>query len=74
MNNKYPEYIMKKLRQREGLEEDDTSKDNELNQLSPSTAFSEVCDWEGLQGYASTIKGWIEDIYNINIDDIKGGK
>jgi len=67
MENKYPEYIMKKLRQRRGLEEDDVKEDQDINTLSPSEAFDEVCNWEGLINYGSTIKGWINDIYGVRI-------
>lgn len=70
MKHKYPEYIMKMLRQRLGLDEDDTSRDTELNTYSPSEAFEEVCNWEGLINYASTIKHWIEGIYGFDIDEI----
>lgn len=70
-SRKYPKYILMKLRQRENLEEDDTSRDEEFNKMSPSRAFSEVCNWEGLNNYDSTIKGWIEDIYGFNIDEIE---
>lgn len=71
MKNKYSEYILKMLRQRRNLEEDDTSKDEELNKMSPSTAFAEVCSWEGLNSYDHTIKGWIKDIYGFNIDEVE---
>jgi hypothetical protein len=71
MENKYPENIMRRLRQREDLEPDDTSKDEQLNRLSPSEAFAGVCNWEGLINYDFVIKGWIEDIYGFNIDEIK---
>lgn len=71
MENKYPEDIMEILRQRLGLEEDDTSRDSEINTYTPSEAFEEVCNWEGFLGYASTIKSWIEDIYGIDLDSIE---
>lgn len=64
----YPEYILKKLRQREGLEPNDTSMDDMLNGLSPEIVFKEVCDWEGMIGYSSSILGWIEDIYGIDLN------
>ena len=66
--NKYPEHIMKVLRQRLGLDEDDTLRDDEINIYSPSEAFEEVLNWEGILGYANTIKWWIESIYGIDID------
>lgn len=64
--NRYPEEIMECVRQRWGLEKFDDSKDEEINQLSPDEVFDHVCNWNGLLGYASTIKYWIRDIYNIN--------
>lgn len=74
----YPEYILKKLRLRQGLEHDDTSLDDRLNGLSPEVAFNEACMWEGFLGYGSSILGWVEDIYGIDIqqcaDDAKKRK
>jgi len=64
----YPEYILKKLRQREDLEPTDKSKDELFNELSPSAVFDEVCDWEGFINYSCTIKSWIEDIYDVKLD------
>ena len=66
--NKYPENIMGYLRQRKGLEPDDTTRDNEINTLTPNEAFEEVLEWDGLIGYAYIIKRWIEDIYGIDLD------
>ena len=66
--NRYPEHIMKVLRQRLGLDEDDTLRDDEINIYSTSEAFEEVLNWEGILGYASEIKYWIESIYGIDID------
>ena len=69
--NNYPEYILQKLRQRERLNEDDTIRDTEFNQLSKDEVFHEVLSWEGLGGsWDSTIKGWIMDIYGIDLDHI----
>ena len=66
--NKFPENIMRYLRQRKGLEPDDTTCDNEINTLTPNEAFEEVLEWNGLIGYAYKIKRWIEDIYGIDLD------
>ena len=67
--NKYPDYIMRKLRQRRWLEPNDISSDEILNNFSPQQAFKEVLSWEGLINWDETIKLWINDIYGINIDD-----
>lgn len=71
MERKYPENIMKYLRQREGLEADDSTLDDDLNNLSPSEAFREVCGWNGLLGgWDEQIKYWIENTYGIDLDRI----
>ena len=66
--NKYPEHIMKTLRQRLNLEPDDTSSDDIINLYSPSEALDELLIWEGIIGYTSTIKYWIEVVYGLDID------
>lgn len=66
-SNKYPEHIMRVLRQRSGLDEFDTSKDIILSEMEPCAVFSEVCNWNGLINYDSTIKGWIKDIYGVEL-------
>ena len=67
MENKYPEYIMAILRQRLGLEPDDTSRDNELATYSQNEVFDEVCNYEGLIFYGHRIRRWISDIYGIEL-------
>jgi hypothetical protein len=59
---------MKQLRQRLGLEEDDTSRDDYLATLSLNEVFEEICNWNGLINYAYTIRSWIEDIYGISVE------
>lgn len=68
--NKYPENIMRDLRQRKGLEPNDTTCDDEINTLTPNEAFEEVLEWDGLIDYAYTIKQWIKDIYGINLNEV----
>lgn len=63
----YPEYILRMLRQRRGLEANDTSDDDYLNRMPPNQAFAMVCNWEGLVGYAPVIQGWVKDIYGIDL-------
>lgn len=66
---KYPERIMRCVRQKLGLEEMDTSKDLEIYQMSRKEILNAVCTWNGLIGYGYTITGWIEDIWQIDLDD-----
>lgn len=69
---KYPEYIMKDLRQRRGLEEGDASMDDKLNDMSKNRVFKEVLNWNGLLGnWDIDIKAWIKDIYGIDLDEIE---
>jgi hypothetical protein len=66
--SKYPEYIMRVLRQRKDLDETDRSMDDILNEYSSSRAFKELLEWEGIIGWDNTIKSWIRDIYNIDLN------
>ena len=60
----YPEYIMKSLRQRRGLEPNDTSDDDYIRHMEPDRAFSEICRWNGLPGdWCEVIKSWYEGVY-----------
>jgi len=68
--NKYPESIMECVRQRWRLEKYDDSRDEEINELSPDEILEHVCNWNGLIGYASTIKSWIEDIYKLKLVEV----
>lgn len=68
---KYSEDVMECVRQRWGLEKYDNSKDEEINQLSPDEVLEHVCNWNGLLGYAYTIKSWIKDIYILDLDNMK---
>lgn len=69
--DRYPEYILRYLRQRKGLEEDDTHLDDKFQSMSPDHVFSEVLEWEGLLGgWDRQIKGWIHDIYGVDIDEM----
>lgn len=59
---------MENVRQRLGLEAYDTSKDDIINEMTADVVFEHVCNWNNLPGYASTIKTWIKDIYDIDLD------
>lgn len=66
----YPEHILRYLRQRQGLEETDTSMDDSLNDMTPKKAFREVLEWHGMiGGWDSLIVGWVKDIYRVNLEE-----
>ncbi len=41
----FNEQVMKILRQRNGLEKEDTSQDSDLQEMTPPHAFRECCGW-----------------------------
>lgn len=64
----YPGYILLKLRKRWGLDENDNSRDSIFQAMTPDRVFSEVLFWEGLLGgWDRRIKGWVRDIYGIDL-------
>jgi len=71
---KYPDDIMEDLRQRRGLEEDDESEDNDIMQMSKSDVLDEVVTWNNLIHYGEPIKQWINDIYDIDLDEYDENK
>ena len=67
MNHNYPEHIMEILRQRFGLEEDDTIRDEELQTLTPLEALDHCLSWEGIDGYTSWILNVIRDTFRVKL-------
>ena len=67
MNNNYPEHILRVLRERNDLEEDDTSRDEELQMLTPEEALNECLEWEGIDGYTSWILNVIRDTFKVKL-------
>lgn len=65
--NKYPENIMRRLRQRLDLEPNDTSRDEELNLYSAKEAFEGCCEWEGFIGWSETILSWVSACWDISL-------
>jgi hypothetical protein len=63
---------MTQLRKRRGLDKWDVSEDNDINNMTNSKVFEDLCGWNGLSGsWDCTIKGWIKEIYNIDLDEIE---
>lgn len=68
MNQNYPEYIIKKLRIFNGLEEEDTSRDAQFQELLPEEVFDQVMKFDGIIGYRYTMLRWIQDIFRVKLD------
>ncbi len=64
---KYPEHIMKAVRQNLGVGEDDMSMDSDIEAMSKGEVLNRVATWNNLIGYGAIIKRWVEDIYNITL-------
>lgn len=66
---RWPENVMEMIRQRLDLEEDDASRDDEINAMSPMEAFEHVLLWEGIIGHTYYIVQWVNDLFNVNLED-----
>lgn len=73
MNQNYPKYVIKKLRVYNGLDEEDTGKDAEFQEMEPEDVLDQVLRFDGFVGYRFTILRWIADIFKVKLD-IEGDK
>ena len=64
----YSDNIMEALRQRLGLEENDTSKDALIMEMEPKDVLDMYLCWEGIIGWTDTIIEIIEEVYNVYLD------
>lgn len=72
LEEKYPISIIQYVRQREGLDKKDVSKDKEILEMTNSEVFREVLAWNGfIGGWDHIIKDWIKSIYGIDLDDFE---
>lgn len=67
MKNKYPDYIIRDVRQCLDVEADDTSMDSLIDEMPKGEVLNKVLEWNGIIGYDTTIKNWIEDIYKVEL-------
>lgn len=67
MQNKYPMYIMRKVRTNLGLDADDTSQDETINSMSNDEVFGRVLEWEGIIGYNRRIMSIVEDVFGVEL-------
>lgn len=64
--------ILGDIRENLGLDDrEDTSKDNRINSMDCSELLDRVASWNNLIGYGGYIKKWVEEIYNIKLDNIE---
>ncbi|MGG1263815.1 hypothetical protein [Brevibacillus laterosporus] len=69
MESKYPDYVYKDVGEKLKMSK------KEINNLPREEVFTNLIAWKlGYPQWAEDIRGWIEDIYNIKLDDSKIGK
>ena len=61
--------IMEELRQRRGLDEDDTSEDEEILTMSGFEFLDEWLNWTGIVGYTGQIIDVIRMAYGIDLTE-----
>ena len=66
---KYPEYIYENVRQTFGLDAQDTSKDEEINEMSRGDVLKHFWEWEGIIGYSHLMYETVCDIYGFKESD-----
>ncbi len=59
--------IMQTLRERRGLEPNDTSQDAQIQDMGNDEAFRNVLEWEGILGYDYKIRQWVKEIYGVEL-------
>lgn len=74
MVNDFPENIMQLLRLRHGLNRFDKDNDESIKKMSKSSAFKDVLCWNGIIGFDNVIKGYIKDIYEVDLDTFRNNK
>lgn len=68
-NVEVPEYIMEILRQRRCLDEDDTSEDQEILDMSGLDFLHSWLEWEGIIGYTGELLQVIKMAYGIDLEN-----
>lgn len=63
-----PESVMKDMRQRLGYDEDDTTPDEEILNMSGKDFLEEYLCWNGLLGFADMILEAIDMAYGVSLE------
>lgn len=69
MNHNYNEAVLKSLRSIEDMDINDTSRDEEFQNMDPREVLDIILSYEGIIGYTSWILELIKNIYNIQLDE-----
>ena len=66
-SKRYPEHIMKIIREVHGIEPVNHNYDAAFQLLEPVEVFKQVLEWEGIIGYDHQILVWIRDIFKVDV-------
>lgn len=69
MENKYSYYIMRNIRQVLDLEPTDTSRDEEINNMSRREIIDKYLLWEGIINFTEEILSVIEEVYDVYLEE-----
>lgn len=64
---KYPDDIMKAVRQNLNLGPDDESQDDYIMKMSKDEVLNRVAQWNNLLGFGPTIRRWVESIWGVDL-------
>ena len=66
---KYSPVVMERVRQRLGLEEDDKSRDKDIEAMSPFKLLDHCLCWEGIIGFTHLFKDLVREIYGVELKE-----
>ena len=69
MKKKYSERIMRCVRQRWGLEADDTSKDELIMEQEPTQIIEDYFAWLGIIGYGYEIVDVVSEVLALSVEE-----
>lgn len=69
MVRKYSEQIYRIVGYSIGAETLTEEIKDHIDSMSCDIVFHNVCQWEGLINYSEKIKGWVEEIYGVELKD-----
>jgi hypothetical protein len=61
------EEILGYVRQNLGIEKDDTSKDDLINEMDNAEILDRVATWNNLIRYGGTIIDWVERVFDVQL-------
>jgi hypothetical protein len=66
--DKISQDIIRDVRENLGVFPNDTSKDGDINRMSPDEIFNRWCEWNGFINSSRRFKKVVGNIYGIDID------